>query len=188
MTKKPTTSSEERLYNRNLSQSAEDISPNMSKVNRVKDSAANIARAKNAETSNRNRSRYVTEGANISNTRVADYADVAPKKKAKPAKPAEYKMPKSTTPDMDTTQGTTGSRNSFDEGEVAPKAVIAIEADKQAPAPVEERYVPRAKEETSRFSASNPMGMKRGGTVGSSKASSRGDGCAQRGKTKGRLV
>ncbi len=115
--------------------------------------------------------------------RIAAY-DTKAKAKAK-AKAAEYKMPKQTTPDMDTSQGNYGTRNSFDEGEVAPKAVIAVEA---TPAPVEERYVPRAKEETSRFSASNPMGMKKGGSVGSSKASSRGDGCAQRGKTKGRIV
>jgi hypothetical protein len=109
------------------------------------------------------------------------------KPKAKPkAKSAEYKMPKSTTPDMDTSQGTTGSRSSFDEGEFTQtprNTVIAVEAERATPAPVEERALPRAKEETSRFSASNPMGMKKGGSV-----SSRGDGCAQRGKTKGRYL
>jgi hypothetical protein len=34
----------------------------------------------------------------------------------------------------------------------------------------------------------SPTTMKKGGAVKSSKASSRGDGCAQRGKTKGRLI
>ena len=113
-------------------------------------------------------------------------ANVEPAKTKPKAKSAEYKMPKQTTPDMDTSQGTTGSRNSFDEGEftqIPKNAVIAVESERASPAPVEERAAPKAKEETSRFSASNPMGMKKGGAV-----SSRGDGCAQRGKTKGRIV
>ena len=55
------------------------------------------------------------------------------------------------------------------------------------PAPVEERSFNLPKDEGSRFSSSNPMGMKRGGSVKSS-ASSRADGCAIRGKTKGRIV
>ena len=100
----------------------------------------------------------------------------------KPSKPKEsgYKMPKSTTPDMDTTQGTRGSRVSFEAGEIkeSPKS-----------APIEERSTAaerRADKEESRFSTSNPMGMKRGGSVSS--ASSRADGCAIRGKTKGRMV
>lgn len=169
-----------------------EIGPNMGKLNREKDTKANLAKAKAAEASNRNRSRYVTEGKNINNTRIADYADVAPKKK--PAAPAEYKMPKSTTPDMDTTKGTTGSRVSFDAGEVNPFVAT------NTPAPVEERIIPAEvadivkSKDDSRFSSSNPMGMKKGGKVkcmssgGSSKASSRGDGCAQRGKTRGRMI
>lgn len=147
------TSSEERLANTNLSQSASDISPNMGRGTKPR---ANVEPAK-------------------------------AKPKAKPkAKAAEYKMPKQTTPDMDTTQGNIGSRSSFDEGEFTPtprNTVIAVESERASPAPVEERVLPRAKEETSRFSASNPMGMKKGGAV-----SSRGDGCAQRGKTKGRYL
>jgi hypothetical protein len=108
--------------------------------------------------------------------------EAKPKAKAK-AKAAEYKMPKSTTPDMDTTQGITGSRNNFDTGEV--KAAVKEET-KAAPAPIEERSVPveekRADKEESRFSSSNPLGMKKGGSVSS--ASSRADGCAIRGKTR----
>jgi hypothetical protein len=106
------------------------------------------------------------------------------KPKAK-AKAAEYKMPKSTTPDMDTTQGITGSRNNFDTGEV--KAVVKEET-KAAPAPVEERSTEveveekRDPKEESRFSSSNPLGMKKGGSVSS--ASRRADGCAIRGKTR----
>jgi hypothetical protein len=104
------------------------------------------------------------------------------------AKKSEYKMPKSTTPDMDTTQGVIGSRSSFDEGEINPFATRKAETAKAAP--IEERSTPaeekRAAKEESRFSSSNPMGMKKGGKVSS--ASSRGDGCAQRGKTKGRIV
>jgi hypothetical protein len=101
------------------------------------------------------------------------------------AKKAEYKMPKSTTPDMDTTQGTTGSRNSFDTGEVR---AAAREEAKAAPAPIEERSTEveveekRAPREESRFSSSNPLGMKKGGSVSS--ASRRADGCAIRGKTR----
>jgi hypothetical protein len=148
--RKKKTSSEDRLYNANLSQSDSDISPKMSRDTKASKSASSDK----------------------------------PKAKAK-AKSDEYKMPKQTTPDMDTSQGNYGTRNSFEEGEVAPKAAIAVEATR---APVEERVIPRAREETSRFSASNPMGMKKGGAVKSSKASSRGDGCAQRGKTKGRIV
>ena len=121
------------------------------------------------------------------------------KEKARKAKArdTEYKMPKSTTPDMDTSQGTIGSRSSFEAGETSPRRV-AVEEALATPAPVEERVIPaeekRTPREESRFSSSNPLGMKKGGKVkcmssgGSSKASSRGDGCAQRGKTKGRFV
>jgi hypothetical protein len=154
---KPKSTSAERLANANLSQSDSDISPKMSRDTKPR-------------------------------------ANVEPAKAKLKAKSAEYKMPKQTTPDMDTSQGTTGSRNSFDEGEftqIPKNAVIAVESERATPAPVEERAVPKAKEESSRFSASNPMGMKKGGTVkkmsAGGSASSRGDGCAQRGKTKGRM-
>jgi hypothetical protein len=170
-------SSEQRLRNANLSLSDENFGPNMGKLNREKDTKANLAKAKAAEASNRNRSRYVTEGKNINNTRIASYEDASPKKK--PAAPAEYKMPKSTTPDMDTTQGTIGSRVSFDAGEIkeTPKS-----------APIEEKSWTSMNESepetssSSRFSSSNPLGMKKGGKVSS--ASRRADGCALRGKTR----
>lgn len=140
----------------------------------------------------------ITEGENVGVSRTAE-VEKKPAKKAK-AK-SEYKMPKSTTPDMDTTQGNTGSRNSFDAGEVNPFAPRAA-AEKlidypsrtaDAPTPAEVADIVKAKDD-SRFSTSNPLGMKKGGKVkcmssgGSSKASSRGDGCAQRGKTRGRMI
>jgi hypothetical protein len=196
------TSSEQRLRNANLSLSDENFGPNMGKLNREKDTKANLAKAKAAEASNRNRSRYVTEGKNINNTRVAD---VAPKKKAKAKAKAEYKMPKSTTPDMDTSGGNIGSRNSFDAGEVSPFAPRAA-AEKlidypsrtaDAPTPAEvaaSSTSDRSTWEDPMDQARRSMGMKKGGKVkcmssgGSSKASSRGDGCAQRGKTRGRMI
>jgi hypothetical protein len=100
------------------------------------------------------------------------------------AKKAEYKMPKSTTPDMDTSQGTYGSAS----GETGPSMGRVMKAEKAAPAPVEERSTEieveekRAPKEESRFSSSNPLGMKKGGSVSS--ASRRADGCAIRGKTR----
>ena len=64
--------------------------------------------------------------------------------------------------------------------------VIGADMGRTKPAPIEERSFNMPKDEGSRFSTSNPMGMKRGGSVKSS-ASSRGDGIAQRGKTKGSI-
>lgn len=67
--------------------------------------------------------------------------------------------------------------------------VIGADMAFTKPAPVEERSFnapARPASDNSRFSTSNPMGMKRGGSVKSS-ASSRGDGIAQRGKTRGRM-
>jgi hypothetical protein len=64
--------------------------------------------------------------------------------------------------------------------------VIGPDMGRTKPAPIEERSFNMPKDESSRFSSSNPMGMKRGGAVKSS-ASSRGDGIAQRGRTKGRM-
>jgi len=100
------------------------------------------------------------------------------------AKAAEYKMPKSTTPDMDTSQGSYGSAS----GESGPSMGRVIKAEKATPAPIEERSTEveveekRAPKEESRFSSSNPLGMKKGGSVSS--ASRRADGCAIRGKTR----
>jgi hypothetical protein len=113
------------------------------------------------------------------------------KEKARKAKAreAEYKMPKSTTPDMDTSQGTIGSRSSFEAGETSPRRV-AIEEALATPAPVEERVVPAAKAKEDRSTWEDPMaqarksmGFKKGGSVKSS-ASSRADGCAVRGRTR----
>jgi hypothetical protein len=106
----------------------------------------------------------------------------AKEKDKKPKAKAEYKMPKSTTPDMDTSQGTYGSAS----GESGPSMGRVIKAEKAETAPIEERSwsseeVSTPKEE-SRFSSSNPMGMKKGGKVSS--ASRRADGCAIRGKTR----
>jgi hypothetical protein len=67
-----------------------------------------------------------------------------------------------------------------------PEVIGADMSRTNIPAPIEERSFNLPKDESSRFSTSNPMGMKRGGAVKSS-ASSRGDGIAQRGKTKGRM-
>jgi hypothetical protein len=100
------------------------------------------------------------------------------------AKAAEYKMPKSTTPDMDTSKGSYGSAS----GESGPSMGRVIKAEKAEAAPVEERSTEveaeekRAPKEESRFSSSNPLGMKKGGSVSS--ASRRADGCAIRGKTR----
>lgn len=105
------------------------------------------------------------------------------KEKAKKAKAkAESKMPKSTTPDMDTSQGMYGSAS----GESGPSMGRVIKAEKAEAAPIEERSwsseeVMMPKDEP-RMSTSNPMGMKRGGKVSS--ASRRADGCAIRGKTR----
>ena len=97
---------------------------------------------------------------------------------------AEYKMPKSTTPDMDTSKGSYGSAS----GESGPSMGRVIKAEKAEAAPVEERSTEveveekRAPKEESRFSSSNPLGMKKGGSVSS--ASRRADGCCIRGKTR----
>jgi hypothetical protein len=114
--------------------------------------------------------------------RITEKSNAGPNVKPSKPKSSGYKMPKSTTPDMDTTQGTRGSRVSFEAGEVK-------ESPKESPkaAPIEERSTPAEKradrdKEESRFSSSNPMGMKKGGKVSS--ASKRADGCALRGKTR----
>ena len=101
---------------------------------------------------------------------------------------------------VETPTGNIGSRNSFDAGEVSPFAprasaekLIDYPSRTADVVPPEVAAAIAAKDE-SRFSTSNPMGMKKGGKVkcmssgGSSKASSRGDGCAQRGKTRGRMI
>ena len=167
--------SSDRLYNANLSQSDENFGPDLRLPSRA-------SRVDNSDGS-----------------KVGPNMGKVNKPKAKTS--VMVALPKSTTPNMDTTKGTTGSRNSFDAGEVnpfAPKAAAEKLIDypsrtADAPTPAEVAAIVKAKDE-SRFSTSNPMGMKKGGKVkcmssgGSSKASSRGDGCAQRGKTRGRMI
>jgi hypothetical protein len=112
---------------------------------------------------------------------------------------------------VETPTGNIGSRSSFNEGEVNPFAKREAAAEKLIDYPsrtadevVEKISEEKTSDEPSRFSASNPMGMKKGGSVRakskpkakymssggstSSRASSRGDGCAQRGKTRGRMI
>jgi hypothetical protein len=106
--------------------------------------------------------------------------------------------------------GNIGARSMLGEGEVNPfaaRAAAPVEAPIQYPSrtadvvPEEIAAAVSAAEEP-RMSTSNPMGMKKGGSVRakaktkcmssggstSSRASSRADGCAQRGKTRGRMV
>ena len=118
--------------------------------------------------------------------RITEKSNAGPNVKPSKPKSSGYKMPKSTTPDMDTTQGTRGSRVSFEAGEVkespkeSPKE-SAKAASIEEKSTAAEKRADRDKEE-SRFSSSNPMGMKKGGKVSS--ASKRADGCAIRGKTR----
>jgi hypothetical protein len=121
--------------------------------------------------------------------RITEKSNAGPNVKPSKPKSSGYKMPKSTTPDMDTTQGTRGSRVSFEAGETkeTPKETVKeVIKETSKSAPIEERSTPaeerRAAREESRFSSSNPMGMKKGGSVSS--ASRRADGCAIRGKTR----
>jgi hypothetical protein len=128
------------------------------------------------------------------------------------AKKADDKSTKVTKKEVtvETPTGNIGSRNSFDAGEVSPFANRKAEAiaEKVIDYPsrtadeVDEKITEAKAADEPRFSANNPMGMKKGGSVRakpkakcmasggstSSKASSRGDGCAQRGKTRGRMV
>ena len=131
---------------------------------------------------------------------IQKYKDEEAKKaiKFKPTKPTKVTKKEVT---VETPTGNIGSRNSFDAGEVSPfaprtaaeKLIDYPSRTADAPTPAEVAATIAAKDEP-RFSTSNPMGMKKGGKVkcmssgGSSKASSRGDGCAQRGKTRGRMI
>ena len=128
------------------------------------------------------------------------------------AKKADDKATKVTKKEVtvETPSGNIGSRNSFDAGEVSPFAKREAAVEKLIDYPsrtadvVAEKVEEAKAADEPRFSANNPMGMKKGGSVRakakskskcmssggstSSKASSRGDGCAQRGKTRGRMV
>ena len=141
--------------------------------------------------------------------RIKDFDAKQAAKKAddKPTKETKKETKKEVT--VETPTGNIGSRNSFDAGEVSPFSKREAAAEKLIDYPsrtadevVEKITEAKAADEPSRFSASNPMGMKKGGSVRakpkakcmasggstSSRASSRGDGCAQRGKTRGRMV
>ena len=88
------------------------------------------------------------------------------------------------TPDVDTP-----SVGNFGSVDRTNPEVVGADMAFTKPAPVEERSFnapARPASDNSRFSTSNPLGMKRGGSVKSS-ASSRGDGIAQRGKTRGSI-
>jgi hypothetical protein len=121
------------------------------------------------------RSKYITEGENVGVSRTAE---VVKKKKPKEIIAKEEITVKAPTSEL----GNIGSVDRMN------PEVIGADMGRTKPAPIEERSfnMPKEMDEGSRFSSSNPMGMKRGGAVKSS-ASSRGDGIAQRGKTKGRI-
>ena len=146
----------------------EKAGPDMGKV--IKDTRgdtkAGIAKAKAAEARNRDRSRYVTEGENINGTRIADYADVAPKKKA--SKPAITKL-KDTSKDYWSADGLSGDMGSAS-GETGANMGQVNKGGYDA----------------------DSDGMKRGGKVkkmaGGGSASARADGCCIKGKTKGTFV
>lgn len=171
--------SSDRLYNANLSQSDENFGPDLRLPSRA-------SRVDNSDGS-----------------KVGPNMGKVNKPKAKTS--VMVALPKSTTPNMDTTKGTTGSRNSFDAGEVnpfAPRAAAEKLIDypsRTADAPTPAEVVASSTSDRSTWEdpmdqARRSMGFKKGGKVkcmssgGSSKASSRGDGCAQRGKTRGRMI
>lgn len=124
------------------------------------------------------RSKYITEGENVGVSRTAE---VVKDKNKKPAKKITTEKVTVETPVADASLvGNIGSVDRMNPD------VIGADMGRTKPAPIEERSFNMPKDESSRFSSSNPMGMKRGGAVKSS-ASSRGDGIAQRGRTKGRM-
>ena len=122
MANKDRTSPAQRLYNRNLSQSAEDISPDM-----ARGSGKVMKRTDFSDEKTGPNFRQPQRASRIDNS---DGSRVGPNmgqvNKASSAKPkaavAIIAVPKSTTPDMDTSKGTTGSRSDFSAGEVSPFA------------------------------------------------------------------
>ena len=121
------------------------------------------------------RSKYITEGPNVGVSRTADVVK-------KSAKKAPVKVTKKEVT-VETPAGNIGSVDTANPEVVGPDMAFT------KPAPVEERSYnapARPASDNSRFNTSNPMGMKKGGKVKSS-ASSRGDGIAQRGKTRGHI-
>ena len=145
---------------------SDKIGPNMGKTNITKDSAIGNLRAKNAEAANRDRSRYVTEKSNAGpSEHIANYEDVAPKKKASSS--AAVKPLKDTSDKYWSSSGLSGDMGSAS-GETGANMG---QVNKGGYDPTE--------------------GMKRGGKVKMAKggsASSRADGCATKGKTRGRYI
>ena len=155
-------------------------------------------------------------GPNMSGRKRMGYIPDDPKKIAKAAgenakKTVADAKKEAIAAEMPT--GNIGARSMLGEGEVNPfaaRAAAPVEAPIQYPSrtadvvPEEEIAAAASSAAEPRMSTSNPMGMKKGGSVKakakpktkymssggstSSRASSRGDGCAQRGKTKGRMV
>jgi hypothetical protein len=119
--------------------------------------------------------------------RIANFKSDA--KKSTPTKVTKEKISVE-TPAVDTP-----SVGNFGSVDRTNPEVIGADMGTYKPAPVEERSYnapARPASDNSRFSTSNPMGMKKGGKVkcmssGGSSASSRGDGIAQRGKTRGHI-
>lgn len=122
------------------------------------------------------RSKYITEGENVGVSRTAEVV-----------KDVTKKTPKKITTEKVTVEAPAADLGNIGSVDRMNPEVIGADMGRTKPAPIEERSFNMPKDEGSRFSTSNPMGMKRGGSVKSS-ASSRGDGCAVRGKTKGRMV
>jgi hypothetical protein len=166
-----------------------EIGADMNKVikNVRKSSIMESTKAKKAEASNRDRKKYITEGNNINNTRLADYADVAPKPKAKPKEQPKAKP---------TPSGEIGSRVDTSEYE-SPNMGKVNKADKdidysrlsriatdEDAEKVDLKSSGKADWDDPMDQARRSMGFKKGGAVKRSSASKRADGCAIRGKTR----
>ena len=129
----------------------------------------------------KDRSRYITEGPNVGVSRTADVVKKAAKKA--PIKVTKKEVTVE-TPASDLAEIGSVDRTNPE--------VIGADMGTYKPAPVEEKSfnapVDRSTWEDPMVQARRAMtgGMKSGGSVKSS-ASSRGDGIAQRGKTKGRM-
>ena len=128
----------------------------------------------------------ITEGENVGVSRTAEVEKKPVKKESAKSTPVKVTKKEVT---VETPAGNIGSVDTANPEVVGPDMAFT------KPAPVEERSFnapARPASDNSRFSTSNPMGMKKGGKVkcmssGGSSASSRGDGIAQRGKTRGSM-
>lgn len=128
----------------------------------------------------------ITEGENVGVSRTAEVEKKPAKKESAKSTPVKVTKKEVT---VETPAVNTPAVGNFGSVDRTNPEVIGADMAFTKPAPVEERSFnapARPASDNSRFSTSNPMGMKRGGSVKSS-ASSRGDGIAQRGKTKGSI-